>query len=365
MSNRQLNVPIACGSGFVALDVVVDQTSGSESCFAGGTCGNVLVILSFLGWSSTPIARLAEDRAGRLVRADLKRWGVKQTSLGLEPTCPTPIVIEEIYRNKAGAAKHRYIWTCPDCGGYLPPYRPVRSRTVSGLSTLPNPAVFFFDRVSRGVVDLALHFASTGALIVFEPSASSDARQFKEALEVCHILKYSSQRVRAFAHLLGSNKALVEIETLGEEGLRYRTRLATGHSWKHLPSFPVEDVKDTAGCGDWFTAGLLSSVASNGFKGFSSTKLDSLQAALEFGQGLSAWNCGFLAARGGMYLMNRSAVLNAVDTIISGADIREQTRKTDKRNSRNQSAPFCPACAKPRQASRRMVAPHRMATKSA
>jgi sugar/nucleoside kinase (ribokinase family) len=365
MSSHQIKAPSAYGTGFVALDVVVDRGSESESFFAGGTCGNVLTILSFLGWNSTPIARFADDSAGGLIRADLKRWGVKLGSLSLEPTCPTPIVIEEIYRNKAGASKHRYVWTCPDCGGYLPQYRPVLSKAVGDLSTLPGPAVFFFDRVSRGAVDLARHFASTGALIVFEPSASSDPNQFKEALEVCHVLKYSSQRVRAFADLLGSNKVLLEIETLGEEGLRYRTKLGTGHSWRHLPSFSVDDVKDTAGSGDWCTAGLLSKLAAKGLKGFSSTTLESLRTALQFGQGLSAWNCGFLSARGGMYSMNRSSVLKAVETIISGVESRDEARKTGRSKNASQSAQFCPACSKPRGRTQRKVGTRHIAARLA
>jgi sugar/nucleoside kinase (ribokinase family) len=347
MSNRRPNVPTICGAGFVALDVVVDRDSGAESLYAGGTCGNVLAIMAFLGWHSTPIARLDEDAAGALVREDLERWGVDLSQVGLQPRSATPIVIEEIYRSQGGMAKHRYVWTCPDCGGYLPQFRPVLSKSTEALLTMQSPEVFFFDRVSRGSIDLAKHFSKDGAVIVFEPSGSSDPRLFREAIRICHVLKYSAQRVRAFADLLKLSKALLEIETLGDEGLRYRTTLPLigGHGWKSLPSFHVDDVKDAAGSGDWCTAGLLSKIARHGQQGFNSTTPKSLDQALQFGQALSAWNCRFPAARGGMYTMNRTAVLRAAEKIIAGSALKARLVSTKRGNT--QAALFCPSCSEP------------------
>ena len=55
-------VPVVAGTGLVALDVVINHATGSpQKVFAGGTCGNVLTILSYLGWLSYPIARMDRD----------------------------------------------------------------------------------------------------------------------------------------------------------------------------------------------------------------------------------------------------------------------------------------------------------------
>ncbi len=347
MTSRKQITPSIYGAGFVALDVVSERDSGSESLYAGGTCGNVMAIMAFLGWRSIPIARLREDAAGNLVREDLQTWGVDLSQIGLEPTSPTPIVIEEIYRNRAGIAKHRYVWTCPDCGGYLPQYRPILSKSTEAVEAMPTPNVFFFDRVSRSTVDLARSFAGRGAVIVFEPSASSDPRLFQEAIRTCHILKYSSQRVGAFADQLRASKALIEIETLGDEGLRYRTNLplirATG--WRSQHSFHVEAVKDAAGSGDWCTAALISKLSARGLPDLNSTTQVSLEKALQYGQAFSAWNCRFPAARGGMYVMNRASALKAVEKIISGS--ASKPRAVAAKNQTDQAALFCPACAEP------------------
>jgi fructokinase len=355
MNKRQHHAPTIYGTGFIALDLVVDEDSGIESEFAGGTCGNVLAIMAFFGWRSTAIARLAEDAAGTAVREDLEQWGVQVDHVGQEPQSATPIVVEQIYRNRAGNPRHRYVWTCPGCGGYLPQYRALLSKSVETLLGLPAPRVFFFDRVSRSSIDLARNFSDRGALVVFEPSGSSDPRLFREALRVCHILKYSSQRLRGFSDLLKKNEALLEIETLGDEGLRYRTTLSSisGYAWRHLPAFQVETVKDTAGCGDWCTAGLLSRIGAGGARALASMTPEDVERVLQYAQAFSAWNCRFPAARGGMYLMTRAAVLKSVERIIAGSDSAVRLRPVAAKRRSTRAPLFCPACAEP--ASRQRV----------
>ena len=60
--------PVVLGTGLVALDVVIadDATTDPILC-AGGTCGNVLIALAFLGWDAYPIARLRSDSASKRV----------------------------------------------------------------------------------------------------------------------------------------------------------------------------------------------------------------------------------------------------------------------------------------------------------
>ena len=47
------------GVGLVSLDFVVNVSDRSAvRAWAGGTCGNVLTILGYLGWDAYPVARL-------------------------------------------------------------------------------------------------------------------------------------------------------------------------------------------------------------------------------------------------------------------------------------------------------------------
>src|SRR5690606_31370429 len=56
--------PLVVGTGLIALDVVLDDNEPDrQRCYAGGTCGNVLTILSYLGWLAVPVSRIRRDRA--------------------------------------------------------------------------------------------------------------------------------------------------------------------------------------------------------------------------------------------------------------------------------------------------------------
>src|SRR5438132_1542214 len=89
--------PQVLGTGLIALDLVVSRhQEGRTQHYAGGTCGNVLSILSFLGWDTYPISRLNGDFTSRWVCEDLERWGVHTDYVSLEPTGPVPVIIEWI-----------------------------------------------------------------------------------------------------------------------------------------------------------------------------------------------------------------------------------------------------------------------------
>ena len=95
--------PKILGTGLLALDVVVGADPNAPLRFwAGGTCGNVLAILAYLGWDAYPIARLNGDVASRRVRADLSHWGVHLDWTSCAPTSPTPIVVHIMRVNRMG-----------------------------------------------------------------------------------------------------------------------------------------------------------------------------------------------------------------------------------------------------------------------
>src|SRR5947208_16909492 len=86
--------PTIVGSGFVALDILHTRLVPETRYFAGGTCGNVLSVLAYLGWDAYPIARLANDEAGGVIRDDLMASGVHPDFLNVSPAASSPIVIQ-------------------------------------------------------------------------------------------------------------------------------------------------------------------------------------------------------------------------------------------------------------------------------
>jgi len=83
-----------------------------------------------------------------------------------------------------------------------------------GIGTLwltsPKSSVSFFDRALRSTLPPANPHAPNGSIVVFEPSATSDEAQLREALAIAHVCKYSSEKFDFFSQAPG-NHPLLEI----------------------------------------------------------------------------------------------------------------------------------------------------------
>lgn len=336
--------PKIFGTGLIALDLVVgaDEQS-SVRAWAGGTCGNVLSIMAYLGWESYPIARMNGDPASQRVRADMRKWGVQLKFAGCSPTSHSPIIVQQIKRGRDGVPRHRFSWACPRCGQWLPAYKAVTLNAVEKiLPDLTNASVFFMDRLSPSALVLAKEAAKKGALVFFEPSAKSDEKLLSDALKLAHVIKYADQRLDSFGKLIENSPSVrLEVQTLGHKGLRYRHRLAKQFStWHHSDVVKAPVLADTCGSGDWCTAGILSMVAEDGLAGFLAAGAAGIREALRYGQALAAWNCGFEGARGGMYAVDRRAFDRQITALLEG----EEYALPKLRKRRALTAVACPAC---------------------
>ena len=345
----QLSQPAVYGTGLFALDVVhsADESQPVRA-WAGGTCGNVLTILSFLGWSAYPIARLNGDDASLQVKSDFLQWGVHLDFAECAPTCATPIIVQKIRRDKNGVPIHRFAWNCPHCGNWLPGFKPVTASNMSWiLPEIREPKVFFMDRLSRAALSLATCAAEQGAIIVFEPSAKMDSRLLNEVLQLAHVIKYADQRIPDIEVVDCKNSSIqLEIQTFGEDGMRYRSNLpkARTKGWVHLPALHAPVLADTCGAGDWCTAGLISMIGAEGLKGFLQLNTIMLRSALKFGQALAAWTCGFEGARGGMYYIDKKTFDIQIQHILKGEAAKSPEWPEQQNTSSLLSPVICPAC---------------------
>lgn len=332
MTNRR-PAPVVFGTGLIALDIILSAYPDRAPRLAvGGTCGNVLTALSFLGWEAFPVARLNGDAASEFVSADLARWGVALDFALQTPSAPTPIILQRNDRSRDGKPRHRFSIACPTCGAWYPSFRAV---TIEGAESVIEaigdashagfvPQVFFFDRVSRGALLLAKWFADQGALVVFEPVGIGDPRLFAEALLVAHVLKYSRERLPDLSRVrqLGAG-VLLEIETIGESGLRYRSRRSQS-SWNHLDAVQTFNVVDTAGAGDWCTAAFLATTAAQGLDAFSQLSARDIADALRLGQATATIACEYEGARGVMDDLNCAELNARVESLRSSKFVREK-----------------------------------------
>lgn len=352
-SNNQPHVtpkPSVVGAGLVALDVVVNLSTDDDVRYlAGGTCGNVLTILSYLGWKARLVGRLENNLSAKRLVNDLAKWGVDTSFISRTDDGSTSIIIQKIKEADDGTRTHSFSLRCPCCGAYLPGYKSILGKDAEDIANrLARPQVFFFDRVSRGTLILAHSCAERGALVVFEPSGVGEPRLFREAWSVAHIVKYSHDRLRDIADLdlrtSVRNDLLLEIETLGASGLRYRSRLekASTRGWKTLEVTPAATLKDAAGSGDWCTAGIIHKLARGGLKRFRKVNEDRLSRAIRYGQALATWNCAYESARGGMYCVTKKKFERQIRGLMKGRNVRLQADSYD--NIPEDLRNLCPTC---------------------
>ena len=335
------------GTGLVTLDLVVGPDDQEPAhWFAGGTCGNVLIILGFLGWQSFPITRLNGDIASKIVRHDFQKWGVNLDYATLTPA-PTPIIVQYIKRRMSGKSTHRFSCNCPYCGSWLPGFKPVRHDTALDVSAnWKPPTVFFLDRVSRGMITLAKAAADSGALVVFEPSAKGKYGHMQEVLQIAHIVKYSEQRFpEPLSAMEVSSNTKVEIQTLGDRGFRYRSRLGKRVSgWENKQSLQTVETVDSAGAGDWFTAALISKF-SNGLDDLLKLRVHDLGEILDYANSVAAWNCFFEGARGGMYAVSKQQFQAQIRRLQDGhIKVHSPQNLALKETNETNLSTVCPTC---------------------
>lgn len=282
------------GTGLYALDVIVDSDGHVSKTALGGSAGNVLSILAAFGWTAAPIGTLGDDAAGRAVQQEFADLGADLALMGFSSERSTPVVYQ--HQLLSQTRTHRFSFACPGCGRRRTPHWDDDSRWVDAHGALPYANVFFMDRPTQLGVTLARLYAEKGALVVFEPSATGDDDElFSAALRSSHIVKYADDRMDELADFELRPDA-IEIQTRGAKGLRFRAA-ALGGAWHAMGAYELPYLVDTAGAGDWCTAGLVLALFSRtGSK--ENWGAETLMRSLAFAQALSTLNCLTEGARG-------------------------------------------------------------------
>jgi fructokinase len=212
------------------------------------------------------------------------------------------------------------------------------------MTRLPAADVFYFDRTSRGAVEFARHANENGCLVVFEPSSGSEPALLAEALKVAHIVKIASDRLEGNERVLGAEEPLLLVETQGSNGLRFKHRRAKGSGrWKRVAAFTHSAVVDTAGAGDWCTAGIISRLGPLGVDGFANASSDDVISALRLGQAMAAWTCQFHGARGGMYESSKEDFIQMIKAMLDG-DREAKCRSLRARKPTSNEPVWCDSC---------------------
>ncbi len=283
------------GTGLFALDILVRLDGSIGKPALGGSAGNVLSILGALGWTAVPIGETGDDRAAKLLSETFDALGADLSFFRRSRHRCTPIIYQHQLSDHTDNT-HRFTFECPICGERRRPVWDDEHWVLDEHHDLPAASVFFLDRPTELGVALAQHYAGRGALIVFEPSSlGDDPELFRRALGAAHIVKYADDRLDALP-FDRTEGPLVEIQTRGANGLRFRTK-SLDDAWLSMGAYALPFVRDTSGAGDWCTAGLIYELFRLGGMPKMTDHL-TLVRALAFGQALSSLNCLTEGARG-------------------------------------------------------------------
>lgn len=242
------------GCGFSCIDIISKDNKLIWD--VGGTCANVLSVLSFLGWGSVLwIPDYEDDRLNTWLN-EMKIQCINFTKTKKQ----TPKLIQ-MYDYEKG--KHHFFTRCPWCGN-----RFFQSILPNGRQVMSKPEitadVFFCDRISDGIMELANRTNENGGITMYEPNG---LRFYNQFIDICckfDIIKFSDERIpnkwqeQLTTDLLWAQTKLV-IVTLGERGLKFILRAEDGtfSEWIYMESYNIIGKQDSSGAGDWLTATFL------------------------------------------------------------------------------------------------------------
>lgn len=345
--------PIATGTGLIALDVIINGHNRNEPYYmTGGSCGNVIIILSYFGWHTYPLGRIKADNFSKFIINDLKKWGVNFSFLDFDEKASVPVIIEKVRQIENGKSTHSFSFFCPECNSFLPRYRSITiKQAISSIENLPYADYCYIDRVSSGALKFARLCKDRGAIIFFEPTKIDDTNLFNEFLKISDILKYSNEICITDSRIVHESNVPLIIETQGFSGLIYRLdNKGKDEKWHKMKAFQIKNVVDTAGAGDWCSAGIIHIFSSEKIKNINQLDEKTLKRALKFGQALAGANCKFFGARGSMYALSKEEfrnliadTLNHQDTPITDA-VSTLKLKRPKKIKEN-----CPICNEPKR----------------
>lgn len=293
-----MNNKTCIGAGLISLDVLIkDEGSRPVSYYVGGTCGNVLMILSYMGWNSFPVARLDGTKHTKLLLADMHKHGVDTRYITTEDGS-TPVIIQRNIIDKDGNPTHRFEFKDNKGRLYLDFRSLTKKQAESVIESVDfNPRVFFFDRVSPAIIDMAEEFKSRRAVVFFEPSCKTTTKGFEKCVELADIIKFSDQRICDVSCFESKERKLI-IQTMGREGLRFRR----DSEWIKVLPIDNHNIIDTAGAGDWTSAAFIDLMFSGDTISLSGAGLCELSEILYQAQAFGSLSCSYEGARGLMQL---------------------------------------------------------------
>lgn len=295
---NEMNGLTCLGAGTFPLDnLLMKGADGSiETVYqhVGGTAGNVMSILAWMGWHTLPAARLDDSEVGLQLKADLESYGCDTRYLTNTPEGGTTILDIIHKTGRDGKPKTAYMAHSPR-GGRFVNHRFWTLKQAQALfdSLDQMPDIFFFDRCAPGNILLAELLHERGVLVYYEPNEAVD-RNFLKAVAVSDIIKFSNEKHPKVSFTDGYDNKLF-IQTMSQNGLRYSLR---GGDWKRLAPVCNPNAIDGEGAGDWTSSTLINALGKQGLPRIADIQASILEECLMVAQKVASESVSYIGAKG-------------------------------------------------------------------
>lgn len=247
------------GAGLACLDIINDGER--ISVMNGGTCANVLTALAQLGEDATMIVpEYTNDICKDKFYLTFNKLNVNLLFYG-KTKQKIPRIVETYDEND----RHVFYTKCPQCKKDLIKNRFLTRRETKILTgVFKEYEVFFTDRTSDGIKEIAKELNKNQAKVFYEPNSGRNLEALVGMAQLSNVLKFSTERIsmRLAEEILSQCQDTVldvVIATHGRNGLTYCYKMKDGNfsNWIEGPHINFESIKDTSGAGDWLSAGFL------------------------------------------------------------------------------------------------------------
>lgn len=285
--------PSAIGSGVYNYDIIVKReypqgfVVGKRNPFVentiieevGGTCGNVMCVLGYLGWNVYPQAHFDLSEQGYKLKRDLESFGCDTRYVENSEKGGTTL-LRCTHKLDQMTGEHVATFRATSPSSMFPKRKQLRVRDevepfVNSL--VEKPDVYFFDAPEAGPRALAKLLREKGALVYFEPESDHEKAKFDDGVRVSDIIKFSHEKITDKDFCKAYRDKLF-IQTLGADGLAFSL---CGSEWVKVPAVPIDHIVDTEGCGDTTTAAFLDSLTKMDALSIQAMSIEKVTKALE------------------------------------------------------------------------------------
>lgn len=262
----------------------------------GGTCGNVMCMLSQLGWDARPQVKLDKNE-GEKLKDSLINYGCDTRHVSLVDKGGFSGLMCTHRKNRNSGEHELGLRGFGPNGSQFRKITELRARdeVPAFLDTIDEiPDVYFFDHNEAGPRKIAEELNKRGSLIYYECENNRDWNKFIKSVEVADIVKFSDENVPDLT-FCNDYKDKLFIQTQGSKGMRFSLK---GGDWKQVQPVPVENVVDWEGCGDTVSAVFLNELYKLGLPKVSELTEEQVLEALNVAAEKSALNTQYYGSKG-------------------------------------------------------------------